>query len=141
MDAAFEFSFNGLNMDFGIHLALDGHKVPEGLFIDIMVEKCLLLHQYMKSADKCLTLVSNVNNEKAMIKLYDRDIIHTPLIQYEISNQYDIEEQLYVLWKKARKIFKAYKVYEPLKELDHIARYYSLEAYEERMHTVVKSKP
>ena len=134
MDAAFEFSFNGLNMDFAIHLMLDGHKVPEGLFIDIMVEKCLLLHQYMKSADKCLTLVSNVNNEKPKIKLYARDIMHTPLIQYEISNQYDVEEQLYVLWKKACKIFKAYKVYDPSKELDHIARYYSSEAYEERMH-------
>ena len=43
MDAAFEFSFNGLNMDFAMHLAREGHKVPEGLFTEIMVEKCLLL--------------------------------------------------------------------------------------------------
>ena len=134
MDVAFEFLFNGLNMDFAMHLPRDGHKIPKGLFTEIMVEKCLLLRQYMKSADKCLTLVSNVNNEKAIIKLYDHDIMHTPLIQYEISNQYDIEEQLYVLWKKARKIFKVYKVYDPSKELDHIARYYSWEAYMERMH-------
>ena len=134
MDAAFEFSFNGLNMDFAMHLTHDGHKVPEGLFIEIMVEKCLLLHQYMKSTDECLTLVSNVNNEKAMIKLYDHNIMHTPLIQYEISNEYDIEEQLYDLWKKACKIFKVYKVYDPSKELDHMARYYSSEAYAERMH-------
>ena len=133
MDAAFEFSFNGLNMDFAMHLTQDRHKVPEGLFTEIMVEKCLLLHQYMTSADECLTLVSNVNNEKAIIKLYDHDIMHTPLLQYEISNQYDIEEQLYVLWKKARKIFKVYKVLDPSKELDHIARYYSSEAYMERM--------
>ena len=97
------------------------------------MEKCLLLHQYMKSANECLTLVSNINNEKAISKLYDHDIMHTPLIQYEISNQYDIEEQLYVLWEKACKIFKAYKVYDPSKKLDHIARYYSSEAYVERM--------
>ena len=77
---AFEFSFHGLNMDFAMHLTQDGHKVPEGLFTEIMVEKCLLLRQYMKSADECLTLVSNVNNEKAIIKLYDHDMIHTPLI-------------------------------------------------------------
>ena len=60
-------------------------------------------------------------------------MIHTHLIQYEISNQYDIEEQLYVLWKKAHKIFKVYKMYDPSKELVHIARYYSSEAYMERM--------
>ena len=134
MDATFEFSFNGLKMDFAMHLATDGHKVPEALFTEIMVEKCLLLHQYMKSAAKCLTLVTNVNNEKAIIKLYDHDIMHTPLIQYEISNLYDIEEKLYVLWKKACKIFKVYKVYDPSADLEHIAKYYRSEAYMERMH-------
>ena len=138
MDAVFEFSFNGLNMDFAMHLAQDGHKVLEGLFTEIMVEKCLPLHQYMKSADECLTLVSNVNNEKAIIKLYDHDIMHTPLIQYEISNLYDIEEQLYVLWKKAHKIFKVYKVYDPSAELEHIAKYYTSEAYVERMHSCLQ---
>ena len=43
MDAAFEFSFSSMNMDFAIHLTHDGHPVPEGLFVDIVVEKCLLL--------------------------------------------------------------------------------------------------
>ena len=39
MDAAFEFSFNGLNMEFAINLAADGHSVPDFLFVDIMTEK------------------------------------------------------------------------------------------------------
>ena len=43
MEAAFEFSFSGMNMDFAIHLTADRHPVPEGLFIDIVAEKCLLL--------------------------------------------------------------------------------------------------
>ena len=134
MDAAFEFSFNGLNMYFAMHLTADRHLVPEGLFINIMVEKCQLLHQYMKSANNCLTLITNVNNEKAFIKIYDHDIMHKPLIQFEISNLYDLEEQLYELWKKVHKVFKAYNVYDPSAELEHITNYYSLEAYEERMH-------
>ena len=29
MDAAFEFSVNGLNMEFAIHLAADGHSIPD----------------------------------------------------------------------------------------------------------------
>ena len=43
MDAAFEFSFSGLNMEFAIHLTADGHQIPKGLFVNIVVEKCLLL--------------------------------------------------------------------------------------------------
>ena len=43
MDVAFEFSFSGMNKDFAIHLTHDGHPVPEGLYVDIVVEKCLLL--------------------------------------------------------------------------------------------------
>ena len=43
MEAAFEFSFSGMNMEFAIHLTADGHPVPDRLFIDIVAEKCLLL--------------------------------------------------------------------------------------------------
>ena len=39
MDAAFECSFSGMNMDFAIHLTHDGHPVLEGLFVNIVVEK------------------------------------------------------------------------------------------------------
>ena len=39
MDAAFEFSFTGMNMEFAIHLVADGHDIPGGLFVNIMVEK------------------------------------------------------------------------------------------------------
>ena len=33
MDAAFEFSFNSLNMEFAINLAAEGHSVPDLLFM------------------------------------------------------------------------------------------------------------
>ena len=33
MDAAFKFSFTGMNMEFEIHLMADGHSIPEGLFV------------------------------------------------------------------------------------------------------------
>ena len=39
MDPTFEFSVNGLNMEFTIHLAADGHSIPELLFVDILTEK------------------------------------------------------------------------------------------------------
>ena len=34
MDATFEFSFTGMNMEFVIHLMSDGHSIPEGLFVN-----------------------------------------------------------------------------------------------------------
>ena len=134
MDATFEFSFTSMNMDFAIHLAADGCDIPEGLFINIITKKCQLLHQYLKSSKDCLTLVTNVNDENAFIKIYDQDIMETPLIQFTISNLYDLEDQLYQLWIKACKVLKAYNICDPSAELRHIAHYYSSTAYEERMH-------
>ena len=71
MDAAFEFSFSGMNMDFAMHLVADGHPIPKGLFVDIIVEKCQLLQQYLKSTVECLTLVTNVSQETAIINFID----------------------------------------------------------------------
>ena len=47
MDPALEFSINGLNMEFTIELATDGHSIPDLLFVDILTEKCQLLHQHI----------------------------------------------------------------------------------------------
>ena len=71
MDSAFEYSFSGMNMEFAIHLTRDGCLIPEGLFVDIVVEKCLLLQRYLKSAAECLALVTNVNQGKATIQFLD----------------------------------------------------------------------
>ena len=131
MEAAFEFSFSGMNMDFTIHLTADGCPVPEGLFIDIVVEKCLLLQRYLRSAVECLTLVTNVSKETATIKFINQDIIETPLLQFTISNLYDLEEQFYTLWMKACKVLKAYKALNTLVELEHIISYYHSMEYEE----------
>ena len=44
MDAAFEFAVNGLNMEFAINLVADSRSIPGGLFVDILTEKCQLIH-------------------------------------------------------------------------------------------------
>ena len=38
MEAVFEFSVNGLNMEFAINLVVNGHSIPDGLFVDILTE-------------------------------------------------------------------------------------------------------
>ena len=41
IEAAFEFSFSGMDMEFAIHLTIDGCPIPEGLFIDIVTSPAL----------------------------------------------------------------------------------------------------
>ena len=47
MEATFEFAVNGFNMEFAIGLVMDGHPIPGGLFVDILTEKCKLIHKHI----------------------------------------------------------------------------------------------
>ena len=133
MDSAFEYSFSGMNMDFAIHLTQDGHPILEGLFVDIVVEKCLLLQWYLKSATECLALVTNVNQGKATIQFIDRDIMKNPLLPFTIIKENDLEEQFYILWLRARRILKMYNAFDVAAELEYIYNFYHSEEYEEMM--------
>ena len=133
MDAAFEFSVNGLNMEFAINLVKDGHSIPNGLFVDILTEKCQLLHQHIKSSKDCLILVANIGRTMATIKLLDKNLVDSQLLHCTISNLWDLEEQLYRLWIEAHGILKDYAVDDPSAELINIDDYYSSAAYEDMM--------
>ena len=135
MDAAFEFSFNGLNMEFAINLAADGHSIPDMLFVDIMMEKCQLLHQHIKASKDCLMLVANIGRKMATIKLFDKNLTNSQLLHFTISNLWDLEEQLYRLWIEVCRVLKDYAIQDPLSELRHIADYYNSSAYHDMMCT------
>ena len=47
MDPGLEFSISGLNMEFVIKFAADGHSIPDLLFVDILIEKCQLIHYHI----------------------------------------------------------------------------------------------
>ena len=92
MEAAFEFSVNGLNMEFAINLIMNGHSIPDGLFVDILTEKCQLLHCHLEASKECLMLVANVRNKVATIKIFDKNLIDSKLLHCNISNLCDLEE-------------------------------------------------
>ena len=135
MDAAFEFAVNGLNMEFTIHLVADGHGIPGGLFVDILTEKCQLIHKHIKALKDCLLMVANVNNMVATIKLFDRNLEDSQLLHCTISNHSDLEDQLYRLWIEVQGILKDYTIDDHAAELRNIDTYYSSLEYEEMMHT------
>ena len=95
MDATFEFSVNRLNMEFAIHLIEDRCSIPNGLFVDILTEKCQLLYQHIKASKDCLMMVANINHTVATIKLFDRNLVDSQLLHCTLSNHWDLEEQLY----------------------------------------------
>ena len=47
MDPTLEFLISRLNMEFVIELAVDGHSILDLLFVDILAEKCQLIHHYI----------------------------------------------------------------------------------------------
>ena len=120
MDPAFKFSVNGLNMEFMVHLAADGHSIPDILFVDILTEKCQLLHQHIWSSKDCLMLVANIGYTMATIKLFDKNIMDFQLLHFTVSNLWDLEEQSYRLWIEVHRVLKDYAVNDPLLELRNI---------------------
>ena len=133
MDAAFEFSVNGLNMEFAIHLVRDEHSIPDGLFVDILTEKCQLLHQHIRSSKDCLMLVANICSMMATIKLFNKNLMDSQLLHCTISNLWDLEEQLYRLWIEVHGILKDYAIDDHSEELRNIDEYYGSAAYEDKM--------
>ena len=133
MDPTFEFSVNGLNMEFAIYLAADGHSIPDLLFVDILTEKCQLLHQHIWSSKDCLMLVTNIGHTMATIKLFDKNIMDSQLLYFMVSNLWDLEEQLYRLWIEVHGVLKDYAVNDPLLELRNIMDYYSSTTYHDMM--------
>ena len=134
MDAAFEFSVNGLNIEFAIHLIEDGRSIPDGLFVDILTAKCQLLHQHIKSSRDCLMLVANIGSMMATIKLFDKNLMDSQLLHFTISNLWDLEEQLYHLWIEVHGVLKEYAVDDHSAKLRNIDTYYSSLEYEDMMH-------
>ena len=118
-----------------INLAADEHSVPDLLFVDIMTEKCQLLHQHINSSKDCLMLVANIGCKMATINLFDKNLMDSQQLYFTISNLWDLEEQLYRLWIEVCGVLKDYAIQDPLSELRHITDYYSSSTYQDMMHT------
>ena len=97
MVPALEFLVYGLNMEFAVHLAADGHSILSLLFVDILTEKCQLLHQHIRTCRDCLILVVNIGCTVATMKLFDKNKLDSQLIYFTMLNLWDLEDQLYRL--------------------------------------------
>ena len=97
MDQAIQFLTEGDNMALATELATGGKDIPQGLFLDIMIEKTQMLHHHLKHLDLGLALIANIGGNMAMIKIYDTLVEDSLKLHFTISNLWDIEDQLYQL--------------------------------------------
>ena len=88
----------GLNMAFDTSLTWEGKPLPKTLFIDIMMEKTQMLIDHLKHLHLGLSLMANINENVATVRLYDNYAINFLLLHVTISNFWDIEDQIFRLW-------------------------------------------
>ena len=133
MDAAFEFAVNGLNMEFAFGLMTDGHNIPDHLFVDILTEKCQLIHKHIRESKDNLMMVANITNTMATIKFYDHELEDSQLLHITVSNLPYLEDQLYRLWIEVHGILQDYTIDDHAAELRSIDTYYSNLEYDEML--------
>ena len=55
-------------------------------FVDILTEKCQLVHKHIRESKDCLMILANITNTMATIKFYDRNLEDSQLLHVTISN-------------------------------------------------------
>ena len=74
MEATFELAVNSFNMEFVIGLVMDDRPIPGGLFVDILTEKCKLIHKHIQETKDCLLMMASVTNTVATITFLIRTL-------------------------------------------------------------------
>ena len=95
-------------MAFTAELTHEGKPLPKMLFIDIMMEKAQILINHLKHLHLGLSLMANISENVATVKLYDIYAINSLLLHATISNLWDIEDQLYRLWIEVNSVIHDY---------------------------------
>ena len=73
-------------------------KLPETLFVKILMEKANMLKKHLKDTDSSLVICANIGPNVATFKLYNIKEEDSLKLCYTISNLGDLEDQLYQLW-------------------------------------------
>ena len=99
LDPANCFAMEGLNMAFTVELHHEGKPLPKLLFMDVMVEKSQKLVDHIKQFQLGLSLVANINENMATVKIFDNyTTTNSQKIHVTILNLWDLEDQLFRLW-------------------------------------------
>ena len=105
LDAANNFAMGGSPMALVRTLLLEGKPLPKTLFCDIMVEKTQILIEYIKNYHLGLSLMANISENTANIRMYDNfATVNSQLLHITISNHLDLENQLWRLYIEVNRV-------------------------------------
>ena len=86
-------------------------RIPENLFVNMMVEKATIIRDHLKrKSDMCpLIIIANIGPTMAVFKFYDTTEDDDSLkLCMTLSNLGDIDEQICVLWQQVNFLLQQY---------------------------------
>ena len=83
-------------------------RIPEDLFIKLMIEKADVIKDHLKKKIDQLIIVANIGPTMAVFKLYDMNEKDSLKLCMTLSNLGDIEEQVRVLWQQVNFLLQTY---------------------------------
>ena len=84
-------------------------KIPEDLFVKLMIEKANIIKDHLKMCIPQLIIVANIGPTMAVFKFYDTNEKDDSLrLHMTLSNLGDIDEQLHILWQQVNFLLQQY---------------------------------
>ena len=75
-------------------------RIPEDLFIKLMIEKANIIKDHLKKSMDQLIIVANIGPTTAVFKIYDVNKEDSLKLKMTLSNLGDINEQIHQLWQQ-----------------------------------------
>ena len=83
-------------------------RIPEDLFINVMIKKANTTKDHLKKSMDQLIIVANIGPTMAVFKFYDTKEEDSLKLHMTLSNLGDIEEQIHVLWQQVNFLLQQY---------------------------------
>ena len=94
------------NIEHGVEV---DERIPEDLFIKLMIEKANIIKDHLKISLNQLIIVANIGPTMAVFKLYDLKEEEDSLkLHITLSNLCDIDEQIHQLWQQVSFLLQQY---------------------------------
>ena len=83
-------------------------RIPEDLFINLMMEKANIIKNHLKKSMDQLIMVANIGPTMAVLKIYDVKEEDSLKLKVTLSNLGDINEQIHQLWQQTNFLLQQY---------------------------------
>ena len=83
-------------------------RIPEDLFVKLMIEKANVIKDHLKKSMDQLIIVANIGPTMAIFKIYDVKEEDSLKLRATLSNLGDIKEQIHQLWQQMNFLLQQY---------------------------------